>query len=37
MKDFYLVTFNLLRDSGAVILLVLGLIALWYTLRSKKK
>ena len=37
MKDFVLVTFNLLRDSSALILLVLGLIAVWYTLRSKKK
>jgi len=37
LKDFVLVTFNLLRDSSALILLVLGLIAVWYTLRSKKK
>jgi len=37
MKDFVLVTFNLLRDSAALILLVLGLIALWYILSSKKK
>jgi hypothetical protein len=37
MRDFVLVTFNLLRDSTALILVVLGLIALWYILRSKKK